>query len=374
VILMNDFRRRVAALQNELREAIDRVLASGWFILGTEVKAFEQQFAEFLGAKHAIGVGNGMDAISLSLAAAGVGEGDEVITTPNSAFASTLAILQRGALPKFVDIEERGYGLDLAHVANAIGPRTRALLPVHIYGQPTDLTALESLAAAHGLALINDAAQAHGARWRDRDVSSYGVAAAYSFYPTKNLGCFGDGGAVVTNDDAIAAHVRCARDYGQTSRYIHVDPEGLNSRLDELQAAILGVGLRHLTAGNQRRATIARYYTERLRDLPLVLPTVAEGATSVHHLFVVRTPRRDALMRFLHDLEIVSLVHYPTIIPLQPAMSRFGYRRGQFPVAERCADEILSLPIHPELTDNEVEAVVAAVRGFFATGPAAAKT
>jgi dTDP-4-amino-4,6-dideoxygalactose transaminase len=365
VIVMNDFPRHVAAMRDELREATDRVLESGWFILGKEVEAFEHELAAFLGVAHVVGVGNGMDAIELALAAAGIGEGDEVITTPNSAFASTLAILKRRAVPKFVDLDERTYGLDLDRVAAAVGPRTRALVPVHIYGQALDLTKLQALADAHGLALVSDAAQAHGARWRDRDIASYGRASAYSFYPTKNLGCFGDGGAVATDDAALAARVRCGRDYGQKSRYVHVDPEGLNSRLDELQAAILRVKLRHLPAHNARRATIARHYSERLGGLPLVLPVVADGASSVHHLYVVRTPRRDALMQHLREREIASLVHYPIIIPLQPAMQRFDYDVGEFPVAERCAAEFLSLPIHPELTDAEVETVATAVRAFF---------
>lgn len=365
MILMNDFARHVASMRDELQAAIDRVLSSGWFILGREVEAFEAEFAAMLGVKHVVGVANGMDAIELALTAAGVAEGDEVITTPTSAFASTLAILKRRAVPRFVDLDERTYGLDLSRVSEAIGPRTRAILPVHIYGQPLDLTQLQSLAEARGVVLVNDAAQAHCARWKDRDISSYGAVTAYSFYPTKNLGCFGDGGAVATNDDAVAARVRRGRDYGQESRYVHVDPEGLNSRLDELQAAILRVKLRHLERHNHRRREIARRYSDALAGLPLVLPEVAADATSVHHLFVVRTPRREALMQFLRQRGVASLVHYPMIIPLQPAMARYGHRKGDFPIAERCADEFLSLPIHPDLTDAEVDEVVGSVRAFF---------
>jgi dTDP-4-amino-4,6-dideoxygalactose transaminase len=363
---MNDFRRQVAALRGELDAAIDRVLRSGWFVLGAEVEGFEREFATFLGVKHVVGVGNGMDAIQLALAAAGVGEGDEVLTTPNSAFASTLAILKLHAVPKFVDLDERTYGLDLGRLEAAISPRTRAILPVHIYGQPLDLTRLEELSRTRRLRLVNDAAQAHGARWSGRDIASYGCATAYSFYPTKNLGCFGDGGAVATNDDAIAARVRCGRDYGQERRYVHVDVGGLNSRLDELQAAILRVKLRHLAVDNERRAAIARHYLDRLRNVPITLPTIPDEASSVHHLFVIRTPRRDSLMQYLRDRQIASLVHYPVVIPLQPAMSAFSYKRGDFPIGERCADEFLSLPIHPELTDGEVDSVVDAVRAFFA--------
>jgi dTDP-4-amino-4,6-dideoxygalactose transaminase len=352
-------------MKDELREASDRVLKSGWFILGDEVAAFETEFASFLGIRHVVGVGNGMDAIQIALAAVGVGPGDEVVTTPNSAFATTLAVLKLGAVPRFVDLDARTCGLDVTRVAEALTPRTRAILPVHIYGQPLDMTTLEDLAKARGIALVNDAAQAHGARWRGRDVAQYGAASAYSFYPTKNLGCFGDGGALATNDDAIAKRARCARDYGQERRYVHVDPGGLNSRLDELQAAFLRVKLRHLPAHTLRRAAIAAHYVERLGALPLELTVLSKDATSVHHLFVVRTPRRDALMAFLRDKDIQSAVHYPMVIPLQPAMSRFGYQKGSFPVAEKCADELLSLPIHPDLTDGEVEEVAARVREFF---------
>ena len=366
MISMNDFRRHVAGMREELDAAIARVLGSGWFILGGEVEAFEKELAAFLGVAHVIGVGNGMDAIELALAAAGIGEGDEVVTTPNSAFASTLAILKLGAVPKFVDLDERTYGLDLDRVAAAIGPRTRALLPVHIYGQALDLDRLRALAGERGILLVNDAAQAHGARWRGRDIAGFGAATAYSFYPTKNLGCFGDGGAVATDDAALAAHVKRGRDYGQEKRYLHVDGEGLNSRLDELQAAILRVKLRHLPAHNRRRAAIAAHYSEHLGDLPLVLPIIADGASSVHHLYVIRTAKRDALMQHLRERDIATLVHYPVLIPLQPAMKRFDHRPGEFPVAERCAAEFLSLPIHPELTDADVEAVVGAVRAFFA--------
>lgn len=365
MIVMNDFARHVASMREELHAAIDRVVASGCFILGNEVAMFERDFASFLGVKHVVGVGNGMDAIELALAATGVGEHDEVVTTPNSAFASTLAILKRRAVPKFVDIDERTYGLDVAQVATAIGPRTRAILPVHIYGQALDLTTLQAIADEKKVALINDAAQAHGARWRDIDVAQFGRAAAYSFYPTKNLGCFGDGGAVATNDDMIAAHVRRARDYGQERRYVHVDADAMNTRLDEVQAAILRVKLRHLRGHNARRAAIARHYEDCFRNIPVRVPTIATGSSSVNHLFVVRTPRRDELMHYLREKGIASLIHYPVIIPLQPAMTKFGYRVGQLPIAERVAAEIMSLPIHPELTDSDVETVSRAVCDFF---------
>ena len=307
------------------------MLASGWFILGQEVKSFEEELAAFLGVRHVVGVGNGMDAIEIALRAAGVGAGDEVITTPNSAFATTLAVLKIGAVPRFVDIDERTYGIEARRSPPRSRRAPRAILPVHIYGAPLDLTAIGELAEARRLQLVNDAAQAHGARWQGRDVASYGIATSYSFYPTKNLGCFGDGGAVASNDDAVAAFARRARDYGQERRYVHVERHGLNSRLDELQAAILRVRLRHLAAHNQRRAAVAAHYRQRLAGLPLRLPETLAGGESAHHLFVVRTDRRDALQAFLTERGVQTLVHYPLIIPLQPAVAHLGHQPGAFP-------------------------------------------
>ncbi len=357
---MNDFKAQVAAQRPALEAAIARVLSSGWFILGPEVDAFEREFAEFIGVPHAVGVGNGMDALSLALEACGVQPGDEVITTPNSAFASTLAILRIGARPVFVDLDEQTYALDVHQVAGAVTERTRAILPVHIYGQAVDLSSLASL----GLTIIGDAAQAHGATLHGRDVGGYRDAVGYSFYPTKNLGCFGDGGAVVCADLEIAERVRRRRDYGQAKRYQHTDI-GLNSRLDELQAAILRAKLPLLRELNRRRRDIAARYHQGLAGLPLILPVEKPHGESVWHLYVVRTSRRDELMSFLRARDIITLVHYPTIIPLQPAMRSFGFTPGQFPIAERCAAEVLSLPIGPELTDAQVGAVIAAVHAFF---------
>jgi dTDP-3-amino-3,4,6-trideoxy-alpha-D-glucose transaminase len=359
---MNDFPAQIARRRVELQAAFDRVLDSGWFILGPEVEAFEREYAAFVGAPHAVGVGHGMDAITLALQALGVGRGDEVITTPNSAFATTLAVVRAGATPVFVDLDPDTCALDPARVAAAITPRTRALLPVHIYGHPFDIEALASL----GLPVVGDAAQAQGARLRGRDVAAYGAATATSFYPTKNLGCLGDGGLVTTADADLAARVRQGRDYGQAARYQHV-ALGLNSRLDELQAATLRVKLRHLPAENARRRAIADRYQQALSDLPLVLPRAPAFGESVWHLYTVRTPRRNELQAFLKAEGVTTLVHYPTIIPLQPALAELGLRHhpGDFPVAERCAAEILSLPIDPVLDDDRIDRVIAAVRRFF---------
>jgi dTDP-4-amino-4,6-dideoxygalactose transaminase len=361
MILMNDFKLHVSAMRAEIDEAVARVLDSGWFILGKEVEAFEREFAAYLGVPHAVGVANGMDAIQLALMAWGIGPGDEVITTPNSAFATTLAVLRVGATPVFVDIEERDYAIDPRLVGAAITPRTKALLPVHIYGRAAELGPLVELADRHGLLLLNDACQAHGAQYQGRDVSHYGQASAYSFYPTKNLGCFGDGGMIVCNDEQRAARLRSLRDYGQAKRYHHVE-RGLNSRLDELQAAVLRVKLRHLSAHTERRRAIAQRYIAGLSGLPLVLPEY--DADAVWHLFVLRTPEREALSKFLASREVQSLVHYPVLIPEQQAMPE-PYQRGSLPVAERCAAEFLSLPINAELTDAQVDHVCESVRAFF---------
>ena len=369
---MNDFKLHAQRHHAQLSEAMARVLDSGWYVLGTEVQSFEREFAAYLGVPHAVGVGNGMDALQLALMAWDIGPGHEVITTPNSAFASTLAILRVGATPVFVDIDERSYAVDPALVSQAITSQTRAILPVHIHGRAADLTALSALAERHQLLLLNDACQAHGARHAQRDIASYGQASAYSFYPTKNLGCLGDGGMVVCHDAEQAARMRGLRDYGQARRYHHVEL-GLNSRLDELQAAILRAKLAYLPQDTERRRAIAQRYLQHLEGLPLVLPEW--DAQAVWHLFVVRTSRRDALADCLREREVQSLVHYPVLIPEQPALPRcrfpgsgreaVPYRRGALPVAERCANEYLSLPINPELSDAQVDTVCAAVRAFF---------
>jgi len=358
---MNDFRAQIARRRGEIQEAIDRVLDSGWFILGPEVEAFERELAAFVGAPHAVGVGNGMDAITLALEALGVGPGHEVITTPNSAFATALAVVRAGATPVFVDVDAETCALDPSRVAAALTPRTKAILPVHIYGHPFDMDAV----ASFGVPVVGDAAQAHGARLRGRDVAGFGAATAYSFYPTKNLGALGDGGAVVTADGALAQDVRRRRDYGQAERYRHV-ALGINSRLDELQAAILRVKLRHLADDNGRRRAIAARYHQHLAGLPLLLPRAPADGESVWHLYTVRTPRRDELQAFLRAEGVTTLVHYPIIIPQQPALAHLGYRPGQLPVAERCAAELLSLPTDPALEDGRIDAVAQVVRRFFA--------
>lgn len=364
MIPMNDFRLQAAGIRDELFAAFGRVLDAGWYILGKEVEAFEREFADWLGVAEVVSVANGMDALQLVLMAHDIGPGAEVVTTPNSAFATTLAILRVGATPVFVDLDPDTYALDVRRVGSVLTERTRAILPVHIYGQAADLEPLAQLATRHGLVLLGDAAQAHGATYRGRDVATYGDAVAYSFYPTKNLGALGDGGAVACRDPERARRLRRLRDYGQGRRFQHLEA-GLNSRLDELQAAFLRAKLPQLRRHNQRRRALAALYQQRLRDLPLLLPVEKEYGESVWHLFVVRTPRRDRLAGFLRDRGIHTLVHYPTLIPFQPALAPRGFTPGMFPVAERCAQEFLSLPLYPEMTDEQVEEVCAGVHAFF---------
>jgi dTDP-4-amino-4,6-dideoxygalactose transaminase len=359
-----DFRARVAAHRRELDEAVARVLDSGWFILGPEGDAFERELAAALGAREAVAVGNGTDALHLALRALGVSPGDEVVTTSISAAFTALAVLQAGARPVFVDVDPLTLNLDPAAVARALTPRTRAILPVHLYGHPADMAPLLALAAERGIAVLEDACQAHGALYEGRPVGTLageGGIGALSFYPTKNLGGLGDGGAVLVNDPAVAYRLRRLRNGGQSDRYRHEVP-GVNSRLDELQAALLRLGLRHLPAWTERRRTIAAFYLRELEGSGVVPLREQPYARAVHHLFVVRHPRRDALMAALAELGVGALIHYPIPLHLQPAFAPLGGKPGDLPVAEKATGEILSLPLYPELTDEQAGAVVEAVR------------
>lgn len=359
-IPVGDLARTYHRLRPEIDAAVQAVLASGWFILGRQVAAFEAELAEWLGTRHAVGVGNGTDAIALALRAAGIRPGDEVIVPPLSAAFTALAVNQIGAIPAFADIDPRRYTLDPAAVVAAVTPRTRAILPVHLYGQAADMAPLLEIARERQLLVVEDCAQAHGARYRGQPVGTLGHAATWSFYPSKNLGAFGDGGAVTTDDAAIAERARLLRDGGQPARYQH-DMLGVNSRLDELQAAILRVRLRHLDADNARRWVIAQRYTAALAGAADVQPPwVAEDSHHVYHLYVVRSPRRDALAARLAAGGVSTAVHYPTPIHCQAAYGGPA-ASGSHPAAERAAAEVLSLPMFPELTDAEVAAVCAAL-------------
>jgi dTDP-4-amino-4,6-dideoxygalactose transaminase len=362
-IVFNDFKKEVNAREVEYQDAINRVLSSGWYILGPEVKAFEDEFARYTGAKHAIGVANGLEALHISLMALGIGEGDEVITTPLSAVATTLAILAVGATPVFVDVTPDGL-LDTTLIEPAITSKTKAILPVHLYGNSANLDELQRLSEKHGLILLEDAAQAHGSSWNGKKLGTIGALGCFSFYPTKNLGCFGDGGLITTNDEHLAQVCREIRDYGQHEKYVH-SRLGLNSRLDELQAAVLRVKLRYLEADNHRRQVIAAQYDEAfssLSELHIIRPTTI--VSSNLHLYVVRTQRRDELQKYLEQQEIAALIHYPLTIPQQPFLAE-SYGELDLPVAQQLTNEILSLPCHPQLTDQEVQTIITSVSAFF---------
>jgi dTDP-4-amino-4,6-dideoxygalactose transaminase len=350
-------------VRQEIAAAIEGVLQRGDYILGHALEEFEQAFAAYCGAGHAIGVDNGLAAIELILRGYGIGAGDEVIANANTFHSSVLPIVCVGARPVLVEPDARSFNLDPELVEAAITPRTKAIIAVHLYGQPADLDPLMAIAERHGLKLIEDSAQAHGARYKGRRTGSLGHAAAFSFYPTKNLGAYGDGGAVVTSDDALAERLRMLRNLGQKTRNHH-ELLGYNHRLDTLQAAILSVNLTRLDEWNAQRQTAAAWYAEALAELPLVTPYVAPEAEHVYHLYVVRVQDRAALQAHLAAAGVASAVHYPVPIHLQPAFAGLGYRRGDFPLAEALCDEILSLPMYPGLGEQEIDAVAAALRQF----------
>ena len=342
-----------------VRDAIDRVVARGWFILGPEVDAFEREFAEASGAGHAVAVGNGTDALALTLRALDIGPGDEVITAPLSAAFSALAIQMAGATPVFADIDPDRLTMDPAAAEAAIGPRTRALMPVHLYGQPADMSRFAAIAERHHLALIEDACQAHFATVDSRPVGTIGVAGAFSFYPTKNLGALGDGGAVITNDAGLAARLKRLRNGGQTDRYHHVE-FGVNSRLDDMQAAILRARLPMMPAWTTRRRELAARYRRALADVRGITVPRECDAGHVYHLFPVLVPHRDAFQQHLAAHGIGTLVHYPIALHRQQAFAHLP--SPPCPIAERVADQVCSLPLHPLLSDADVEAVAAAIQ------------
>lgn len=347
------------SIREHLDDAYRRVVDSGWFIMGPELEAFEVEFAQYCNVEHCIGVGNGLEALHLLLRAYGIGPGDEVIVPSNTFIATWLAVTECGATPIPVEPRIDTYNLDPALVANAITHRTRAILPVHLYGQPVDIDPINALASKHGLVVIEDAAQAQGARYKGRRVGSLGHAAATSFYPGKNLGALGDGGAVLTNDDSIADKVRQLRNYGSRVKYQH-DLVGYNSRLDEMQAAFLRAKLLVLDEWNARRREIAELYARLLVGAGINLPTVPDFAESVWHLYVVRTEERDALRDRLEQQGVATVIHYPVPPHRQACYQEFA-EQG-FPIAEKLAKEVLSLPMSPALRDEEIEFVAKAIR------------
>ncbi len=364
-----DFRAHLEPLRAEIDAAIARVLESGWFILGPECEAFERELAAEMGCRDVVAVANGTEAIQLALEAAGLRAGDEVITSPLSAAFTALAIERAGGTPVFADLDPKTLNVDPQAVARAVTPRTRAIVPVHLYGHPADMDPILATAAERGLAVVEDACQAHGARYKGRTVGTLTPLGTHSYYPTKNLGAFGDGGAVLVNDPALLPQLRRLRNGGQSDRYRHEIP-GINSRLDEIQAAILRVKLRHLSAATERRRQIAATYGAELAGLGLGLPEEQPYARAVYHLYVVRHPRRDALMADLKVRGIGTLIHYPIPLHLQPVFARLGGRTGDLPVAEAAAAEIFSLPIYPEMSDAQVRAVTTALREALRSLPA----
>ena len=359
-----DLKAAYRRLQAEIDAAVARVLAGGWYILGPEVSAFETEFAAWLGVGHVVGVASGTDAVLLALRALGVGPGDEVITVAHTAVATVAAIELAGATPRFVDIDPITYTLDPAQLAAAVTPRTRAIVPVHLYGTPADMDAVLSVARAHGLLVVEDCAQAHGARTQGRMAGTLGDAAAFSFYPTKNLGALGDGGAVATNRPEVAERLRLLRQYGWRERYVS-DVAGTNSRLDELQAAILRVRLGHLEAENAARRRLAARYDAALAGLPIALPPARPDDCAVYHLYVIRTAARDALAEHLRARGIGTGVHYPVPVHRQPAYAHLGYGPGSLPATEAAAAGVLSLPMYPDLPEVAVAVVAAAMQEFF---------
>ena len=359
-----DLHAGYAEVRDDLDAAYRRVMESGWYIGGEEVEAFEAEFADYCGAEHGVGVGNGLDALHLVLKAYGVGPGDEVIVPSNTFVATWLAVTYTGATPVPVEPDPATYNLDPDRLAEAVTSRTKAVMPVHLYGLPADLDAVLEVARAHGLRVVADAAQAHGARYHGQRVGSLGDAAGFSFYPGKNLGAFGDAGAVTTDDADLADRVRVLRNYGSREKYRN-EVVGHNSRLDPLQAAFLRVKLTHLDAWNARRAEIAARYLDGLEGLDdLTLPHVPDGAESAWHLFVVRHPERDRLQAALAADGIQTLIHYPVPPHRQPAYADLGMDDGRFPIAEAVHREVLSLPIGPHLDAASVDRVIGAVRAF----------
>lgn len=350
-------------LRNELRNAFERVLDSGWYILGNEVKLFEHEFAGYCEAQYCVGAGNGLEALHLILRAYGIGVGDEVIVPSNTYIATWLAASYAGATPIPVEPDERTYNIDPTLIEAAITPRTKAIIAVHLYGQPADMDAINAIAKKHNLKVIEDAAQAHGARYKGRRVGALGDAAGFSFYPGKNLGAIGDGGAVTTNDPGLAEKVRVLCNYGSRVKY-HNEVKGFNSRLDELQAAFLREKLKKLDAWNDRRKAIAEEYLNTLNGSNVVLPHVPDWADPVWHLFVVRNTQRDQLQQKLSEAGIGTMIHYPIPPHLQGAYAELGYGVGAFPISERIHREVLSLPMGPHLAFEQQGSVITALLDF----------
>jgi dTDP-4-amino-4,6-dideoxygalactose transaminase len=359
-----DLPAQIRSLRPEIDAALARVLDNCSFCLGPDVAQFEKDFARFCGAQHALGFNSGTSALHVAMRLLGVGSGDEVITTPYTFIATSWAISYVGAKPVYVDVDDATFNLDPKLIENAITPRTKAVLPVHLYGHPFDADEILKICRRHKLLLVEDAAQAVGAKYKGKMVGTLGDISGFSFYPGKNLGACGEGGALVTNNAAFAARAKSLREHGSTQRYHH-DEVGYNYRMEGFQGAVLGVKLKHLQKWTDARRRVAKRYTEMLADTPLQLPREAGYAESAWHLYTVRHPRRDELKQHLDDHGVGNAVHYPIPLHLQKAYATLGHKPGDFPVAEKAAREVLSLPIFPELTDAQILQVAAVIKKFF---------
>jgi dTDP-4-amino-4,6-dideoxygalactose transaminase len=361
-----DLELQYRSIKSEIDGALLDAIASTEYVLGEELARFEQEFADYCEARHCVGVGSGTAAIQLALEALGLAPGDEVIVPANTFFGTALPVLKLGATPVLVDCDDHTAAIDVDAVSAAVGPRTRAVIAVHLYGHPADLDRLRRICDAHALALVEDACQAHGARYKGERVGALGTVAAFSFYPSKNLGAYGDGGAVTTNDEQLAERIRVLRNLGQANRYTHV-AEGSNERLDTIQAAVLRVKLRHLDRWNALRRRHAAAYDQALRETSVRTMKSAAWAEHVWHLYPVRTPSRDRLRAALAGEGVDTGIHYPVPLHEQPALARLGYRRGAFPVTEAWADEVLSLPMFAELGPDQIERVASIAAASEAT-------
>lgn len=359
-----DLSAQLRPIRAEVDAALARALDNNTFCLGPDVVAFEKEFAEFCGVKHCIAMNSGTSALHIALMLLNVGPGDEVITTPYTFAATSWAISYVGAKPVYVDIDPVTFNLNPALVEKAITPRTKAILPVHLYGHPFDIEALSAISKKHNLPIVEDAAQAHAATFQGKRVGGFGASACFSFYPAKNLGAIGEAGALVTNDDAAAIRAKALREHGSKVRYHH-DEVGFNYRMEGIQGAVLRVKLKHLDAWTKRRQAIAHRYQGLLKDTPLTLPKEYPGYDSAWHLFTVRHARRDELKQYLETNGIGSAIHYPLPLHLQECYKPLGYKLGDFPVSEESAKTCLSLPVFPELTDAQVDRVAQVVKEFF---------
>jgi len=359
-----DLRKQYAPFKDEILSGISKVLDGMQLFLGENVQQLEKEFAQFCGAVHGIGVSDGTSALQIILRAMDIGPGDEVITVSHTFIATAEAIVLAGAKPVFVDIDPSTYLMDVSQIEAKITPRTKAILPVHLYGQTVDMDPLLEIASRHGLRVIEDACQAHGAEYKGRKAGTLGDAAGFSFYYSKNLGGYGEGGFISTNDADLAAKMRKVRDHGSGVRYHH-DLIGVNGRLDEIQAVVLRAKLPHLASWNEKRREHARLYNELLKGTSAVIPTENSGNTPVYHLYVIRTPKRDELQAFLKDQGVFTGIHYPIPVHLQKAMEFLGYKPGDLPVTEQAVTEILSLPMYAELSDDEISYTVRKINEFF---------